>query len=117
MQQVHAGAPDFTRFTHLGHRRLFRMFEEIRSGAACGPGMALSWSHQYFLSSFSGGRASHMFLHGIGRLFTWWLKYFDRYLATKPGGLDAASAVFFVGTKSDVPLSDKDLLRLYRGAL
>ena len=29
MQQVHMGRYDFTRFTHLGHRRLFRKFEEI----------------------------------------------------------------------------------------
>jgi len=29
MQQVHEGRYDFTRFTHLGHRFLFRKFEEI----------------------------------------------------------------------------------------
>ena len=40
MQQVHEGAYDFTRFTHLGHRRLFRDFDEVASGVACGPGMA-----------------------------------------------------------------------------
>ena len=45
MQQVHMGKYDFTRFTHLGHRRLFRKFEEICSGPACGPGMALVWSY------------------------------------------------------------------------
>ena len=53
MQQVHAGRYDFARFTHLGHRRLFRMFQEIDSGAVCGPGMALAWSYQYFLMSFT----------------------------------------------------------------
>lgn len=41
MQQVHLGKYDFTRFTHLGHRRLFRKFEEVSSGPVCGPGMAL----------------------------------------------------------------------------
>ena len=40
MQQVHMGRYDFTRFTHLGHRRLFRNFSEVDSGAVCGPGMA-----------------------------------------------------------------------------
>jgi len=33
MQQVHLGRYDFTRFTHLGHRRLFRKFKEICGGA------------------------------------------------------------------------------------
>ena len=47
---------DFTRFTHLGHRRLFRRFEEIESGAVCGPGMTLAWSYTYFLTSFTTSR-------------------------------------------------------------
>ena len=53
MQQVHMGPYDFTRFTHSGHRRLFRRFEEVESGAVCGPGMALAWAYQYFLLSFA----------------------------------------------------------------
>ena len=52
MQQVCVARFDFTRFTHLGHRRLFRWFDEVRSGPVCGPGMALAWSYQYFLLSF-----------------------------------------------------------------
>ncbi len=39
MQQVHMRAYDFTRFTYLGHRRLFRKFKLIDSGPCCGPGM------------------------------------------------------------------------------
>src|SRR5438067_248778 len=31
IQQVHMRQYDFTRYTHLGHRRLFRSFEEIKS--------------------------------------------------------------------------------------
>lgn len=53
MQQVHAGRFDFTRFTHLGVRRLFGVFEEIESGAVCGPGMALAWSYTCLLTSFA----------------------------------------------------------------
>jgi SAM-dependent methyltransferase len=56
MQQVHGGRYDFTRFTHLGHRRLFRKFEEIDSGVTGGPGMALAWSCKYFLLSFARGQ-------------------------------------------------------------
>lgn len=40
LQPVHMGAYDFTRFTPLGHRRLFRHFDEIRRG--CGHG---GWKH------------------------------------------------------------------------
>src|SRR5512142_97930 len=32
MQQVVHGRYDFTRFTHLGLRRLFRRFQEVQSG-------------------------------------------------------------------------------------
>ena len=49
MQQLHAGAYDFTRFTHLGQRRLFRKFDEVSSGPTCGPGMALAWALSVFL--------------------------------------------------------------------
>jgi SAM-dependent methyltransferase len=38
MQQVHEGAYDFTRFTEIGHRWLFRNFETISRGALGGPG-------------------------------------------------------------------------------
>lgn len=117
MQQVHAGPPDFTRFSHLGHRRLFRMFDEISSGVACGPGMALSWSFQYFLASFGRSSGSVQALRGLGRLASFWLKYFDGYLSKQRGGYDSASAVFFLGRKSNEAISDKALLKLYRGAL
>jgi SAM-dependent methyltransferase len=36
MQQVHMKQYDFTRFTHLGHRRLFRNFEEIEHAPSYG---------------------------------------------------------------------------------
>ena len=46
IQQIHMGRYDFTRYTHSGHRRLFRRFEEIASGPVGGPGMALAWAYQ-----------------------------------------------------------------------
>lgn len=115
MQQVHGGQYDFTRFTHLGHRRLFRRFEEIDSGAVCGPGMALAWSYQYFLLSFTTSRALRTFIRAVARLTSFFLKYFDYYLIDKPGALDAASGFYFMGRKSDQILSDRDLTKLYRG--
>ncbi len=64
MQQVHEGAYDFTRFTHLGHRRLWRDFDELDSGVACGPGMALAWAWR--LLSLELYRATRHAGHGLG---------------------------------------------------
>lgn len=117
MQQVHMGRYDFTRFTHLGHRRIFRAFDELDSGAACGPGMALAWSWQYFLRSFARTRAARAALVAFARVTGFWLKYLDRFLLDRPAALDAASGFYFLGRKSDKTLSDRDLIQLYRGAM
>lgn len=115
MQQVHGGCYDFTRFTYLGHRRLFRKFEEIDSGAVCGPGMALAWSYQSFLLSFTQSRLLRKFILLFVRITAFPLKYFDYFLIDKIGTLDAASGYYFMGKKSNYILSDKDLLKLYKG--
>jgi uncharacterized protein YbaR (Trm112 family) len=116
MQQVHAGAYDFTRFTHLGLRRLFRSFAEISSGVSCGPGTAAAWSVQHLALSFFEGRWSRWLAIVVARLASFWLRYLDRFLLDKPGALDAASALYFLGSKGSVCLADHDLIRLYRGA-
>lgn len=115
MQQVHAGRYDFTRFTHLGHRRLFRRFAEIDSGIVCGPGMALAWAYQYFLTSLVTSEKMRSATRLFARFTSFYLKYFDAMLANKPGAYDAASGLYFMGRKSDEVLSDKELVKLYRG--
>jgi uncharacterized protein YbaR (Trm112 family) len=117
MQQVHGGCYDFTRFTHLGHRRLFRKFEEIDSGAVCGPGMALAWSYNYFLLSFAESKKARILLNIFARFTSFFLKYFDYLLIDKSGALDAASSYYFLGRKSASILSDRELIKLYKGAL
>lgn len=97
MQQIHGREYDFSRFTRLGHRRLFRDFSEIESGISCGPGTALAWSIQYFGLSFFRGRRARAMVNGFARLFFFWLKYFDSYLAKREPALDAASAFYFLG--------------------
>ncbi|MBR8834776.1 MAG: methyltransferase domain-containing protein [Stigonema ocellatum SAG 48.90 = DSM 106950] len=115
MQQVHGGSYDFTRFTHLGHRRLFRKFEEIDSGATCGPGMALAWSYHYFLLSFTTSKFLRKLIGLFVKLTAFPLKYLDYLLINQAGTFDAASAYYFIGKKSDQILSDKQLLKLYKG--
>jgi SAM-dependent methyltransferase len=115
MQQVHAGAYDFHRFTHLGHRRLFREFDEVDSGAACGPGMALAWSFTYFLQSFATTSRQRRVARALGIVASYPLRFVDPLLIDRPATLDAASAVYFLGKKSGQTLSDGELTRQYRG--
>jgi SAM-dependent methyltransferase len=116
MQQVHMRGYDFTRFTHIGHRRLFRRFAELESGAVAGPGTALAWSWRYFLSSFTRSRRLGALLRGIGRVTGFFLEMTDHWLKDRPGALDAASCTFFLGTKADATVCDKEVLACYRGA-
>lgn len=117
MQQVHMGAYDFTRFTHLGHRRLFRKFDEIESGAVCGTGMALANSYKNFLCSFTENKFLIKLIMLFSRFTAFFLKYFDYITINKSVTLDAASGYYFMGRKSDKVLSDRQLIKLYKGAL
>jgi len=117
MQQVHMGRYDFQRFTHLGHRRLFRDFDEIESGAVCGSGMALAWAYSHFIFSFFNSKRARKLLIPFTRITSFFWKYFDYILIDKPGTLDAASGYFFMGKKSEIPLDDRDLIKLYKGLL
>jgi SAM-dependent methyltransferase/uncharacterized protein YbaR (Trm112 family) len=111
MQQVHEAAFDFTRFTHSGHRWLFRDFDEIHSGAADGPGNAMIWSIRYLVRGLARTK-----LAGIAAsLIMMWMRLFDR-LIPEAFAIDGASAVFFIGRKSENSLSPKDIISYYRGA-
>jgi SAM-dependent methyltransferase len=117
MQQVVGREYDFWRFTRLGHRRLFRRFRECASGMTSGPGAALAWSGKFFLTSFARGKATRAALSGLGRVAFFWLKYFDHLLVRRDAAFDAAGSFYFLGEKSDETLSDRDLIRSYRGGL
>lgn len=115
MQQVHMGQYDFTRFTYLGHRYLFKNFEEIGSGAVCGPAMALSWAYQYFMLSFTQSERLRLLIQVFCRLTSFWIKYFDLFLIRKTGSLDASSGFYFFGFKSNDELTGHELIELYKG--
>lgn len=114
MQQVHMGAYDFTRFTALGHRRLFRYFESIEEGIANGPGMALAWSIDYYVSLFSYNRQIKYVLQFISRLICRPLLWFDHLFRSKARSYDCASAFYFFGRLGKSPISDRDILKQYR---
>ncbi len=115
IQQVHGGAWDFTRFTDLGHRRLFRRFEALDWGPVGGPGMALAWTWQYFLLSFAWNKSTRAAARIFSELTGSWLKYLDPLIIHTPGTRNAASGHFFLGHKSDRTLSDRELITLFRG--
>lgn len=111
MQQVHEGAYDFTRFTVLGHRYLFKRFEAIQFGGNRGGGVVLSWALKYFLWGFLRNRkiAAAISL-AVGIM----LRPFER-LSDKRMLFDGSSGVFFLGKKSTETLNQKDLVPLYKG--
>jgi SAM-dependent methyltransferase len=117
MVQVHMGPYDFTRFTHSGHRRLFRHFDEVVSGPLYGPGLALAWSYQYFLLSFATSRVARALLRAFARMTSFYLIYLDRYLIKQPSAYDAAYGFFFMGCKEGRVLNDRELVRYYKGAM
>ncbi|MGI8411175.1 MAG: class I SAM-dependent methyltransferase [Solirubrobacteraceae bacterium] len=116
MQQVHGGRYDVTRFTLLGHRRLYRCFDEVRSGAQGGPGMALAWSLWYFMRALAPGRIGRGLAVVLARILFFWLKYIDDFIVEKPAAIDAASGTFFMGRRRIDAVNDAEILASYRGA-
>jgi SAM-dependent methyltransferase/uncharacterized protein YbaR (Trm112 family) len=118
MQQVHEGAFDFTRFTELGHRRLFRAFDELDRGVVIGPASALVWSLRYLARSLP--RKSTTMARLLDKLVTlafFWLKYLDRLIVGHAGASDGASGVFFLGRRVEKPISDREIVASYRGSM
>ena len=112
MQQVHEGAYDFTRYTVLGHRYLFKKFHAIEFGGNKGPEIVLAWAFRYFVWSITRSRKLARIL---GLAFGILMRPFA-YLVSAKSMHDASSGVFFLGLKRiDHDLSHKELVSLYRG--
>jgi hypothetical protein len=79
--------------------------------------MALAASYRSFLLSFVKSKAMRYCISMFGNLTSFWLKYFDYILVNKSAALDAASGLYFLGSKSDRVLTDKELLKLYKGGM
>jgi SAM-dependent methyltransferase len=111
MQQVHEGAYDFTRFSESGHRWLFRKFELIDSGVALGPATQFLWSLDHLVRSLFRSVTAGI----LAKLALFWIKYFDRFVDRRHA-TDAASAVFFLGRKSDRTVAPREMIAHYKGA-
>ncbi len=111
MQQVHEGAFDFTRYTVLGHRYLFKNFNSILIGGNGGTGEVLYWSIKHFLwSLFRSKNIARVISFPFMLLFKIAEKFTD-----KRSLYDSSSGVFFLGKKSSKSISHRDLADLYEG--
>lgn len=112
LQQVHEGAYDFVRFTHSGHRWLFRDFTEIKSGIAMGPGVHLLWTLEHNVRGIFRSRA----MGQAAKLVLFWLQFLEKII---PVGycFDNASSFYFLGSKANTALQPKNIVGYYRGAL
>jgi SAM-dependent methyltransferase len=108
MQQVHENAYDFTRYTLSGHRWLFRDFEMLDAGASSGAGTAFRWSVQYLVKSIT---RSNKISTGIS-LLLFWTRFLDR-AGKRRSNADAASGVYFLGSKAMNPISPHDMISFY----
>lgn len=115
LQPVHMGAYDFTRYTLLGHRRLFRWFKESASGMAQGPGAVAGSAVRSLLLCVSDVKVCRSLMNLAGILVSVPLKLLDHLTKHRKSALDGAGGVYFFGQKQSVPLSDRELIRRYRG--
>ncbi|GAA2758388.1 hypothetical protein GCM10009872_37480 [Actinopolymorpha rutila] len=111
LQHVHAGAYDFTRFTASGHRYLFRRFEQIDAGPVAGPGTQLLWS----VDHLARGLARSQDAGRIVRALFFWLRFLDRMVPRRYAN-DCASGVFFLGRRSEIELTPREIVDYYPGA-
>ena len=112
LQPVHMGAYDFTRFTPIGHRRLFRHFDEVGAGLAMGAGSVAAYTLKGFLLSLSNRKPWRYFAQALCLFCSPPLRKLDRWL---PHSADAAGCCWFFGRQRDGdPVSDRDLIASYR---
>jgi SAM-dependent methyltransferase len=109
MQQVHEGAYDFTRYTVSGHRWLFRNFAMLEAGASSeGAGSAFRWSVQYLIRSLTGNHT----IAKLASLFLFWTRFLDPIGRRRPNA-DAASGVYFLGSKAIHSISRREMIAFY----
>ena len=108
MQQVHEKAYDFTRFSHSGHRWLFRQFEEIDSGPVGGAGTQLLWSVEHFTRNLT--RSTN--LGKLAKLLFFWLRFLDPIMSRRYC-YDTAPGFYFFGFKARTALLPSAMPQYY----
>ena len=111
LQAVHEGPYDFMRFTHSGHRVLFKNFEEVESGVVQGISTSLIWGFSHFvLGLFRSKRLSKVVSFMMSPMVLFDLLIPLRYHFIGGNGF------YFLGSKSKTEFSVKEVIKYYRGA-
>ena len=111
LQQVHEGAFDYTRYTHSGHRYLFKKFSHINSGFTKGASHFFLWAIDGFACSIFRSKITGK----IFKLLFFWVLYFERFIPEK-FNLDFAGGTFFIGSKLKDSNEILDIVEFYRGS-
>jgi SAM-dependent methyltransferase len=112
LQHVHEGAYDFTRYTNLGHRIMFKDFTELSSGYIGGMGQSLLWSIDYFFSGLFRSR----YIGKIFKILFLWLRVLEKMIPDK-WNIDGACGSYFLGQKRSTNHNKlKEFIREYKGA-
>lgn len=115
LQSVHMGAYDFTRFTYLGHRRLFRLFDDIESGMYGGPAYSAIHLMRNLATAVSDRPRLRSVMRLMALLVTYPMRHLDRLLFRTQGAYNSACAFYFFGQRRDEPIPDRDMIALFRG--
>ena len=111
MQQVHEGAYDYTRYSVLAHRYLFKNFAMDKVGGNGGPGVVLAWSIKYLIW---GVLRSRKVAAVLSLPFYFAGRFIDIFVSQK-AMWDSGSGVFFLGRRSTTAIKMADLPKLYEG--
>lgn len=110
LQHVHEGAYDFTRYTILGHRYLFKQFEEITIGPIGAPDLVFAWSVGAFVAGMTRLEILGKFTLELTALVLRPLRFLFSSKAVK----DGCSGSFFLGIKTaTVSITHRDLVNRY----
>jgi SAM-dependent methyltransferase len=115
LQPVHMGAHDFTRFTHLGHRRLFRRFDEIESGMSGGPMYSAIHVFRNLVLSVSDRPRLRALIRLGALLVTYPLRHLDPLFSRTESAYNSACAFYFFGRKRATAISDREIIGMFRG--
>lgn len=105
LQSVHEGPFDFTRFTHSGHRWLFRDFSEIKSGYISGGFSSTLFVLSHTLSALFRTKIIGIFL----RLFFARIALAFDLLIPYKFNIDVGSGFYFLGLKPSTNFNNLNL--------
>ena len=110
MQHSHEEPYDFTRFTELGHRWLFKSFKSLYRKTNGGPGLSLFWSVKSTLFSLINIKIISNLLSTPFIIFV-----FLDFLIPEKRKIKSANGFIFLGKKSKKKISKNNILKEFIG--